>query len=168
MTDVPSFVSEDPKQIHHSATTWNVPDVLGAWYVTVRVLGRPFAVAWIVPPGHGPKGGVSNQVQAAPLFSVMLHSLMELTHVEHKPLTVAFNVTWSLAAIVMAAGEMATVTLLGSNPPPPPQPGMTASRMSDPTQHSFDIESPRLQIVTGASFDIGESVSIAYACCNVG
>ena len=139
-TDVPSFLSDDPKQRHHSATTWKVPDVLGAWYVTVRVLAMPFAVAWMVPAGQGPKGSVSNQVHTAPLFSMTLHSVIELAQVEHKPLTVAFNITSSLVGIVTAAGETATLTLLGSNPPPPPpQPGMTASKMIDPTQESLAI-----------------------------
>ena len=119
---------------------WNVPDVLGAWYVTVRVLAIPVAVAWMVPAGQGPRGSVSNQVHTAPLFSMMLHSLIELAQVEHRPLTVAFSMTSSLVGIVTTAGETATLTLLGSNPPPPPpQPGRTASKMSAPTHETFAI-----------------------------
>jgi hypothetical protein len=30
IVDFPSFVILEPKQMHHSATTWNVPEVLGA------------------------------------------------------------------------------------------------------------------------------------------
>jgi hypothetical protein len=47
------------------------------------------------------------------------------------PLTVACNVTWPLAGIVIVAGETVTVTLLGSNPLPPPQPVMTIGRTRD-------------------------------------
>ena len=49
--------------------TWNVPAVLGAMYVTVGPL--VLVGCWSVPPGHGPAGSVSTQVQSAPLFSEM-------------------------------------------------------------------------------------------------
>jgi hypothetical protein len=35
MTDVASLIITGLNAVDHSAITWNVPEVLGAWYVTV-------------------------------------------------------------------------------------------------------------------------------------
>ena len=78
---------------------------------------------------------VPSQLHCAPLAPFVFSSAMvhESTALMGAPVTVACNVTWPLAGIVTAVGETVTVTLLGSNPLPP-QPAMTISWTSDPTQ----------------------------------
>ena len=58
------------------------------------------------------------------------------------PVTVACNVTGLLAGIVTAAGETVTVTLLGSNPLPRPQPVIKQRAMipATPTKAALTIE----------------------------
>jgi hypothetical protein len=67
--------------------------------------------------------------QSAPLgFSVTVQRLIELMYPELRPLTVACSGSWPLVGIVAVAGETDTVTLLGLNPLPVPQPAETISR----------------------------------------
>jgi hypothetical protein len=88
----------------------------------------------MVPPGHGPAGGVflSAQVQFTE-FSVTDQVICGV-QVEQKPFTAACNVTWPFAATVADAGVTVTVTLLGLYPPPLPQPTATISRTTVPAK----------------------------------
>jgi hypothetical protein len=76
----------------------------------------------------------------AGLFSVTYHKPIDGAQVEHKPFTVAVNVTWPFSVIVDVAGETVTVTLLGLNPPPVLQPVAASSTTNVPSQmvrHEF-------------------------------
>jgi hypothetical protein len=135
MTAVPSLTTTGLNRVDHSAVTWNVPVVLGAWYFTVNA-AEASAIS-IVPSGHGPAGCVvPDQLHWAPLAPFVASSAMNQVAdgAPGLPLTVACNVTWPLAGIVTDIGESATVTLLGLDPlPPPPQPAVSISEMSAPT-----------------------------------
>jgi hypothetical protein len=92
---------------------------------------------------------VSSQLHCEPLAplifsSAMLHATALLG--APVPVTVACNVTWPLAWIVAASGETVTTTLLKSTPLPP-QPAMTISRTSEPTQRA------RYEFTTGRKYD---------------
>jgi hypothetical protein len=110
MTAVPSLTTTGLNRVDHSAVTWNVPGVLGAWYFTVS----PGASApSMVPSGHGPAGCVVlDQLHWAPLAPLTASSAMnQVTDgAPGLPLTVACNVTCPLTGIVTDIGETATVT----------------------------------------------------------
>ncbi len=123
----------------HSAVTWNVPEVLGAWYFTVSA-GEASAPS-IVPSGQGPTGGVvPDQLHWEPLAPFTASSAMNQTTdgMPGLPLTVACNVTWPLGGIVTDIGETVTVTLLRLDPlAPPPQPAITLNQMTAPTHRAL-------------------------------
>jgi hypothetical protein len=134
MTAIPFLVITGLNAVDHCATTWKLPDVLGAWYVT-GVYGEASA-PWIVPSGHGPAGGVvPDQLHCAPLAPLVCSSVIVQVSagVPETLVTLACNVTWPLTGTVAVAGETVTVTLLKLVPLPPPQPAMTLSSASGVT-----------------------------------
>lgn len=134
MTAVPSLTTTGLNRVDHSAVTWNVPVLLGAWYFTES---PEASASSMVPSGHGPAGCVvPDQLHWAPLAPFVASSAMNQVAdgAPGLPLTVACKVTSPLAGIVTDIGETATVTLLGLDPlAPPPQATVTISKMSAPT-----------------------------------
>src|SRR5947208_9550482 len=134
MTAVPSLTTTGLNRVDHSAVTWNVPVVLGAWYFTVSE--EEASAPSIVPSGHRPAGCVvPDQLHWEPLAPLTANSAMNQTAdgAPGLPLTVACKITSPLAGIVTDIGETATVTLLGLAPLAPlPQPAVPISKMSAP------------------------------------
>jgi len=135
MTDVASLTTTGVNAVDHSAVTWNVPAVLGAWYFTVSA-GEVSAPS-IVPSGHGPTGCVvPDQLHCAPLAPFIASSAMvQFANGAGAPVTVACNVTWLLEGIVTDIGETVTATLLGLNSLLP-QSVPAMSRTSAPTHRT--------------------------------
>jgi len=115
MTDVASLTTTGLNAVDHSALTWNVPGVLGAWYLTVSA-GEASAPS--IVPGHGPTGCVApDQLHCAPLAPFIASSeMVQFANGAGAPVTVACNVTWLLEGIVTDIGETVTVTFLGLDP----------------------------------------------------
>jgi hypothetical protein len=151
MTAVPVLVVGGLERFVHCATTWIVPELLGAWKVTAWK-GAVSAPS-MVPSGHGPGGGVVFcQLHCAPLAPFVCNSAMLQVsagdgHEEPQPLTVACKVAWPPAATVALGGATDTVTALALNwSPPLPQPEMTISKTSGTTdkksRHEFITNPP--------------------------
>src|ERR1700726_2501832 len=89
----------------------------------------------IVPPGHGPVGGVvpifQKHVVVIEVFSAMLQ--LKTRPGLTSPLTVACSATWPFVEVAAVGGATVTVTLFGLNPLPEPQPAATINTPSDAT-----------------------------------
>jgi hypothetical protein len=136
MTAVPSLTTTGLNRVDHSAVTWNVPAVLGAWYFTVSP-AEASAIS-IVPSGHGPAGCVApDQLHCEPLAPFVANSAMNQVAegAPGLPLIVACKVTSPLAGIVTDIGETATVTLFGLDPlAPPPHAAIAINEISAPIE----------------------------------
>ena len=134
MTAVPSLTTTGLNKVDHSAVTWKVPVVLGAWYFTVSE--EEASAISIVPSGHGPAGCVlPDQLHWAPLVPLIASSAMNQVAegVPGLPLIAACKVTSPLVGIVTDIGETATVTLFGLDPlAPPPHAAVAINEISAP------------------------------------